>query len=186
MGVPTVRILIQFVTHSFFKRPQNGLRKNLLITNDLLIGKKSVVSVSLKQEKPLTNGSGRWSLIWYPCSAGQRPPGHSCNTNLVYKKTSISNQNRRVSYSRGPRTSACFCAKARLMGVGFSPRRQTNMRKLRLSCFKKGKFETLKGFGRLKTYLQAWEIIVSNSKRKISSSSLGKTTNLSLIRNWPK
>ena len=52
------------------------------------------------------------------------------------------------------------------------------MRKLRLSCRKKRKFETLKGFGGLKTYLQAWEIIVSNSKRKISSSSLKKTTNL--------
>ena len=29
----------------------------------------------------------------------------------------------------------------------FSPRRQTNMRKLRLSCREKEKFETLKGFG---------------------------------------
>ena len=29
------------------------------------------------------------------------------------------------------------------------------MRKLRLSCRKKGKFETLKGFGGHKTYLQA-------------------------------
>ena len=36
----------------------------------------------------------------------------------------------------------------------------------------------LKGFGGLKTYLQAWEIIVSKSKRKISSSSPGKTTSL--------
>ena len=60
----------------------------------------------------------------------------------------------------------------------FSPRRQTNTRKLRLSCFKKGKFEMLKGFGGLKTYLQASEIIVSKSKRKISSSSPGKTASL--------
>ena len=75
---------------------------------------------------------------------------------------------------RGLRTSACFFAKARLMRIPFSTRRQTNMRKLRLSCRKKGKFETLKGFGDLKTYLQAWKIIVSNSERKISSS-LGKS-----------
>ena len=52
----------------------------------------------------------------------------------------------------------------------------TKTNKLRLSCRKKGKFETLKGFGGLKTYLQAWEIIVSNSKRKISSSSLSSAT----------
>ena len=52
----------------------------------------------------------------------------------------------------------------------------TKTNKLRLSCRKKGKFETLKGFGGLKTYLQAWQIIVSNSNRKISSSSLRKTT----------
>ena len=60
-----------------------------------------------------------------------------------------------------PRTSACFCAKARLIRV-----------------------TSLLGFGGLKTYLQAWEIIVSNSKRKISSSSLRKTTGQT--RNWPK
>ena len=89
-----------------------------------LLGKKWSIRF-LKQEKPLTNGSARWSLIWYPCSAGQRPPGHSCNTNLVYKKTSISNQNRRVSYSRGPRTSACYCAKARLMRVTHQEDKQT-------------------------------------------------------------
>ena len=81
-----------------------------------LLGKKWSIR-SFKTRKPLTNGSSRWSLSWYPCIAGQTPPGHSCITNLVYKKTSISNQNRRVSYSRGPRTSACFCAKARLIGV---------------------------------------------------------------------
>ena len=31
---------------------------------------------------------------------------------------------------------------------------------------KNGKFETLKGSGGLKTYLQDWEIIVSNSKKE--------------------
>ena len=35
----------------------------------------------------------------------------------------------------------------------------TKTNKLRLSCRKKGKFETLKGLGGLKIYLQAWEII---------------------------
>ena len=35
----------------------------------------------------------------------------------------------------------------------------TKTNKLRLSCQKIGKFETLKGFGGLKIYLQAWEII---------------------------
>ena len=38
----------------------------------------------------------------------------------------------------------------------FSSRRQTNMRKLRLNCREKGKFETLKGCGGLKSHLQAW------------------------------
>ena len=45
------------------------------------------------------------------------------------------------------KSTACFCAKARP--------RQTNMRKLRVSCRRKGKFETLKGFGGLEPYLQA-------------------------------
>ena len=35
----------------------------------------------------------------------------------------------------------------------------TKTNKLRLSCRKKGKFETLKGFGVLKIYPQTWEII---------------------------
>jgi len=43
---------------------------------------------------------------------------------------------------------------------------------------KKAKVEALKGFRGLKTYLQVSKIIVSNSKRKISSSSLRKTTSL--------
>ena len=150
-----------------------------------LLGKKWSIR-SFKTRKPLTNGSSRWSLSWYPCIAGQTPPGHSCITNLVYKKTSISNQNRRVSYSWGPRTSACFCAKARLMRVTSHQEDKQTRETCGWGALQKGKFETLKGFGGLKTYLQAWEIIVSNSKRKISSSPLGKTTNLSLIRNWPK
>ena len=40
------------------------------------------------------------------------------------------------------------------------------MRKLRLSYRKKGKFETLEGSRALKTYLQAWKIILSNSKKE--------------------
>ena len=36
--------------------------------------------------------------------------------------------------------------------------------KCSLVAAKKRKFETLKGFGGLKTYLKAWEIIVSNRK----------------------
>ena len=50
----------------------------------------------------------------------------------------------------------------------------TKTNKLRLSCRKKGKFETLKGFGGLKIYLQAEKLSVSKSKRKINSSSLRK------------
>ena len=53
-----------------------------------------------------------------------------------------------------PRTSAnCFCAKARLMQVASQQEDKKNMRKLRLNCLKKGKFETLKGSGGLKTDL---------------------------------
>ena len=37
----------------------------------------------------------------------------------------------------------------------FLPIRQTNMIKLQMSYRKKGKFETLKGFGGVKAYLQA-------------------------------
>ena len=59
----------------------------------------------------------------------------------------------------------------------------TKTNKLRLSCRKKGKFETLKGFGGLKIYLQAEKLSVSNSKRKISSSSLRKTRSLYITRN---
>ena len=70
--------------------------------------------------------------------------------------------------SRRPRRST-FLRESEGNAGHFSPRRQTNMRKLRLSCRKKkGKCETLKGFGGLKTYLQAWDIIVLNSKRKIT------------------
>ena len=59
----------------------------------------------------------------------------------------------------------------------------TKTNKLRLSCRKKGKFETLKGFGGLKIYLQAEKLSVSNSKRKINSSSLRKTRSLYITRN---
>ena len=59
----------------------------------------------------------------------------------------------------------------------------TKTNKLRLSCRKKGKFETLKGFGGLKIYLQAEKSSVSNSKRKINSSSLRKTRSLYITRN---
>ena len=59
----------------------------------------------------------------------------------------------------------------------------TKTNKLRLSCRKKGKFETLKGFGGLKIYLQAEKSSVSNSKRKINSSSLRKTKSLYITRN---
>ena len=83
-----------------------------------------------------------------------------------------------------PRTSDCFCAKARLMRVT-SPTKKTNKHEETAADLpKKGKFEKLKGFGGLKAYLQAWEITVSNSKRKSSSSSLRKTKNLT--RNRPK
>ena len=57
--------------------------------------------------------------------------------------------------------------------------RQTNMKKGAAELQKKGKFETLKGSRGLKTYSQACEIIFSNmlnSKRKIISSSLRKTS----------
>ena len=59
----------------------------------------------------------------------------------------------------------------------------TKTNKLRLSCRKKGKFETFKGFGGLKIYLQAEKLSVSNSKRKINSSSLRKTRSLYITRN---
>ena len=59
----------------------------------------------------------------------------------------------------------------------FSPRRQTNMRKLRLSCRKKGKFEALKGFGSLKTFLQALEIIVSTPQQKENQFIITKKNN---------
>ena len=59
----------------------------------------------------------------------------------------------------------------------------TKTNKLRLSCRKKGKFETLKGFGGLKIDLQAEKLSVSNSKRKINSSSLRKTRSLYITRN---
>ena len=59
----------------------------------------------------------------------------------------------------------------------------TKTNKLRRSCRKKGKFETLKGFGGLKIYLQAEKLSVSNSKRKINSSSLRKTRSLYITRN---
>ena len=59
----------------------------------------------------------------------------------------------------------------------------TKTNKLRLSCRKKGKFETLKGFGGLKIYLQAEKLSISNSKRKISSSSQRKTRSLYITRN---
>ena len=39
------------------------------------------------------------------------------------------------------------------------------MRKLRLSCRKKKKNETLRGSQGLKTYLQVWEVIFSNRKK---------------------
>ena len=61
----------------------------------------------------------------------------------------------------------------------FSPR-QTNCGWV---AEKKEKFETLKGFGGLKIYLQAEKLSVSNSKRKINSSSLRKTRSLYITRN---
>ena len=48
-----------------------------------------------------------------------------------------------------PRTSACFCAKARLMHVTSHQEDKKNAAELQ----KKGKFETLTGFEGLKTYL---------------------------------
>ena len=54
-----------------------------------------------------------------------------------------------------PRTSDCFCAKARLMRVT-SPTKKTNKHEETAADLpKKGKFEKLKGFGGLKAYLQA-------------------------------
>ena len=112
--------------------------------------------------------------------------------NLTIRPVRISHllmkPNRHVSYSRATedrlRTSGCFHAEARLYNAGhFLPTKQTSTRKLRhelqennwnLKHWKKGG---------IKTYWQAWEIIVSNSKRKISSLSPKQTTTL---RNWPK
>ena len=53
-----------------------------------------------------------------------------------------------------PRTSASFCAKARLMRVTLTKKTKKH-EKNAAELQKKGKFETLTGFGGLKTYLQA-------------------------------
>ena len=50
--------------------------------------------------------------------------------------------NRRVSYSQASQDKYLFLRECEANEGQFSPRRRTNMKKLRLSCRKKGKFET--------------------------------------------
>ena len=59
------------------------------------------------------------------------------------------------SYSRAAWDECLSLRESEANAGYFSPRRQTNMNKLRLSCRKKGQFETLKGFGGLKINIQA-------------------------------
>ena len=87
--------------------------------------------------------------------------------------------NQRQSCSRVPQSSRCLsstCAEELRVEIASHQDKQTAA-----ELPKKGKFETLKGFGGLKTYLQAEKSSVSNSKRKISSSSLRKTRSLTEI-----
>ena len=94
--------------------------------------------------------------------------------NLTIRLVTISHllmkPNSHVSYSRATedelRTSSCFHAKGRLYNAGrFLATRQTGTRKLRHELQENN--WNLKHWknGGIKTYLQAWEIIVSNSKR---------------------
>ena len=62
--------------------------------------------------------------------------------------------NRRVLYSRAAQNEYLFLRESEANAGHFSPRRETNVRKVQLSCRKKRRFETLKGFGGLKTYLR--------------------------------
>ena len=89
--------------------------------------------------------------------------------------------NQRQSCSRVPQSSRCLsstCAEELRVEIASHQDKQTAA-----ELPKKGKFETLKGFGGLKIYLQAEKSSVSKSKRKISSSSLRKTRSLYITRN---
>ena len=85
-----------------------------------------------------------------------------------------------VSYSQAAWPSACFYAKARLMRVTS----QQEDKQTWENCVWVAEKRKIWNVERFRRSQNVWEIIVSNSKRKISSSSLRKTT--SLTRNRPK
>ena len=144
--------------------------------------RKRVILAGTQTKRELNNG-----FVWG--AGGRGLVGDKLSRHLVdlycrHQADKSWAQGRLAPWTGEFRIPACLFLRESEANAGqFSPRRQTKMRKLRLNCRKKRKFETFKGFRGLKTYLQAWEIIVSNSKRKISSSSLRKT--MSLTRNWP-